>query len=72
MDQQRVLNKTLGLEIIGSDIITTADIVIPSIPSIPNLKVSIKYLNTCPVAYNFFDKYNILSKTLIYLSLFVF
>lgn len=40
-DQQRFINKTLGLEIIGSDnIITTADIMIPSMPNTPNLKVS--------------------------------
>lgn len=40
-DQQRIINKTLGLEIIGSDIITSDDIMISSIPSQPNLKVSI-------------------------------
>lgn len=39
-DQQKIINKTLGLEIIGSDIITSDDIMIPSIPSQPNLKVS--------------------------------
>jgi len=39
-DQQRIINKTLGLEIIGSDIITSDDIMISSTPSKPNLKVS--------------------------------
>jgi len=39
-DQQRIINKTLGLEIIGSDIITSDDIMISSIPIKPNLKVS--------------------------------
>jgi len=40
-DQQKIINKTLGLEIIGSEIITSDDIMISSIPSQPNLKVSI-------------------------------
>lgn len=40
-DQQKIINKTLGLEIIGSNIITSDDIMISSIPSQPNLKVSI-------------------------------
>lgn len=35
-----MINKTLGLEIIGSDIITSDDIIIPSSISKPNLKVS--------------------------------
>lgn len=39
-DQQTIINKTLGLEIIGSDIITSDDIMIPSTPIKPNLKVS--------------------------------
>ncbi|XP_022171117.1 TATA-binding protein-associated factor 172 [Myzus persicae] len=37
-DQQKIINKTLGLEIIGSNIITSDDIIISSIPSQPNLK----------------------------------
>lgn len=40
-DQQKIINKTLGLEIIGSNIITSDDIMSSSIPSQPNLKVSI-------------------------------
>lgn len=39
-DHQQMINKTLGLEIIGSDIITSDDIMIPSRPSQPNMKVS--------------------------------
>lgn len=37
-DQQSIINKTLGLEIIGSDIITSDDIMISSTPNKPNLK----------------------------------
>lgn len=40
-DQQNIINQTLGLEIIGSDIITSDDIMIPFTPTKPNLKVSI-------------------------------
>lgn len=40
-DQQKIINKTLGLEIIGSDLITSDDIIItPFTPNKPNLKVS--------------------------------
>lgn len=41
-DQQKIINKTLGLEIIGSDLITSDDIIMtPFTPNKPNLKVSI-------------------------------
>lgn len=42
-DQQKMINKTLGLEIIGSDIITSDDIMIISAPCKTNLKVNNKY-----------------------------
>lgn len=49
-EQQQKINKTLGLEIIGSsDIITSDDIMIPSTLSKPNLKVSNRYI----FKYNF-------------------
>lgn len=41
-DQQKMINKTLGLEIIGSDLITSDDIIMtPFAPNKSNLKVSI-------------------------------
>lgn len=39
-DQQNIINKTLGLEIIGSNIITSDDIMIPSAPFKTNSKVN--------------------------------
>lgn len=35
-----MINKTLGLEIIGSEIITSDDIMIPTTPIKPSIKVS--------------------------------
>lgn len=39
--QQKMINKTLGLEILGSDIITPDDIMFQPTPSNPTLKVSV-------------------------------
>lgn len=49
-DQQNIINKTLGLEMIGSEIITSDDIMIPTTFNKPNLKVSyqcVMYLKYC-------------------------
>lgn len=57
-----MINKTLGLEIIGSDIITSDDIIFPSSISKPNLKVNnLKYLVRCMYfkVYNFILQYNL-------------
>lgn len=43
-NQQQIINQTLGLEIIGSDIITSDDIMILSAPCKTNLKVNNNYI----------------------------